>query len=73
MGTVSAGIGLISGINTTNLINELVALDQKPITALQTQVTTQNQQIQDLDTFSANLLAVQQERQRTTPSPPPRQ
>ncbi len=61
MGTISAGIGLISGINTTNLINELLSLDQKPVTALQSQVTSNNTDIQDLDTFSANLLAVQQD------------
>src|SRR5580658_457794 len=61
MGAISAGVGLISGINTTNLINELLSLDQEPVTALQNKVTSNNTDIQDLDTFSADLLAVQQD------------
>lgn len=44
MGTITTGIGLISGINTGQIIDQLMALEQQPVTNLQSRITTANQQ-----------------------------
>jgi flagellar hook-associated protein 2 len=59
IGTVTSGTGIISGLNTSAIITALLANDQTPITALQNQVTAEKTQQQDLDTFSADVLAIQ--------------
>src|SRR4051794_8473898 len=42
MGTITSGVGLISGINTGQLIDQLIAIDSAPVTSLQ----QRNQEIQ---------------------------
>ncbi len=44
MGRISTTTGLISGINTGSIIDQLIALDSRPKTQLQTRITTANQQ-----------------------------
>jgi flagellar hook-associated protein 2 len=59
MSGLVAGTGLVSGINYSNLITELTSLNKEPITNLQNQVTSDTTDETDLDTFSSDLLAVQ--------------
>src|ERR1700733_12452668 len=40
MGQITSSVGLISGINTGNIINELISIDSQPITLLQSQVSS---------------------------------
>src|SRR5437879_1903412 len=44
MGRITSSIGLVSGINTSQIIDELVSLDSTPVTQLQKQVSTNNAQ-----------------------------
>jgi flagellar hook-associated protein 2 len=59
MASITTGVGLISGINTSQIIDSLITADSGPLNALQAQVTTAGTQKQDLLGFSADLLAVQ--------------
>ncbi|HSV13992.1 MAG TPA: flagellar cap protein FliD N-terminal domain-containing protein, partial [Tepidisphaeraceae bacterium] len=43
-GTITSGVGLISGINTSSIIDQLMALESKPKDLLQTQIDSTNQQ-----------------------------
>jgi flagellar hook-associated protein 2 len=61
MGQITTGIGLISGIDTGSLINSLISLDSGPVTILQSQITsTQNQEAAytDLETDLNSLQTV---------------
>ncbi len=40
MAQITSGVGLISGINTSALISQLISLDAAPVSVLQTQVTS---------------------------------
>lgn len=51
MSGISSGIGLISGIDTTALIEQLIALERRPIESLQSRV-------QEIDTRRAALLGI---------------
>lgn len=44
MGTITSGIGLVSGINTKEIIDQLMALEARPKTLLQNRVTAINKQ-----------------------------
>jgi flagellar hook-associated protein 2 len=44
MGQITSGIGLVSGINTTSIINQLIQLDSAPVTQLQNRITTATSQ-----------------------------
>src|SRR5260221_2144474 len=44
MGRISTSVGLISGINSQSIIDQLISLDSAPKTALQNRITTANQQ-----------------------------
>src|SRR5437867_1778500 len=56
MGTISAGVGLVSGINTAQLIDQLLSLESAGKTALQNRVALlQAQQTAMLD-INARLL-----------------
>src|SRR5436305_12233146 len=44
MGTITSGVGLISGINTSSIIDQLMALESRPKTLLQTRIDSNNQQ-----------------------------
>jgi flagellar hook-associated protein 2 len=58
MGTISSGVGLVSGINTEEIISQLLALEARPKTLVQKQnavLTSQQVAIQDIN---AKLLAL---------------
>ncbi len=38
MGQITSGIGLVSGINTSSIIDQLMAIEQRPVTLLQARV-----------------------------------
>lgn len=42
MGTITSGIGLISGLNTTDIIDQLMKLEARPRDALTARITTAN-------------------------------
>ena len=44
MGRISTGVGLISGINSAQIIDQLIQLDSGPVTQLQQRITTANAQ-----------------------------
>src|SRR6266700_2318419 len=44
MGRITTGIGLISGINSQSIIDQLIQLDSAPVTQLQNRITTANSQ-----------------------------
>ncbi len=56
---ISSGIGLISGIQTAELIDQLIAIDRQPIDNLQTRVDAIGAQRAAFLELSAQLLAVQ--------------
>ncbi|MCH7596782.1 MAG: hypothetical protein IID35_09520, partial [Planctomycetes bacterium] len=58
MSGISTGIGLISGINTAELINQLMALEARPITLLQRRVQGIDIQRTAFVGLSAQLLAI---------------
>jgi flagellar hook-associated protein 2 len=43
MGTITSGIGLVSGINTSQIIDQLIALESKPKDLLQTRIDVNTQ------------------------------
>src|SRR3954469_20209229 len=44
MGRISTGVGLVSGINSKDIIDQLMALESKPKDILQTRLDSVNQQ-----------------------------
>ncbi len=44
MGQITSGIGLVSGINSGSIINQLIQLDSAPVTQLQNRITTNTSQ-----------------------------
>ena len=46
MGTITSGIGLVSGINTGQIIDQLMALESRPKTLLQTRIDSNNLKIE---------------------------
>src|SRR6185437_673140 len=60
MGTITSGIGLISGINTGQLISELMSIDQQPVTQLQTRMAKANAQGAAYTDLSNKLQSLQQ-------------
>ncbi len=59
MSGISTGIGLISGIDTATLIDQLISLERRPIDTLQTRVRAIDLQRTVFLELSAQLLAVQ--------------
>lgn len=59
MSGISTGVGLISGINTGQLIEQLIAIERRPVQALQTRVQRLDVQRTAFLELSAKLLAVQ--------------
>ena len=55
---VSAVDGMISGLNTTDIINQLAAIKRQPITRLQTQKTQRQQDLAVYQSLSAQLLGM---------------
>ncbi len=58
MGTITTGTGLISGIDTANLIDQLIALDSKPVTILQSRVSVLQSQQAAFQNINAQLLGL---------------
>ncbi|MGB0716307.1 MAG: flagellar filament capping protein FliD, partial [Phycisphaerae bacterium] len=59
MSGISTGVGLISGIDTAALIDQLIAIDSRPIDLLQQRSASIDAQKTALLTISAQLLAIQ--------------
>ena len=59
MSGISSGIGLISGIDSASLIDQLIALERRPIDTLQARVSVLDTQRAAFLEISAQLLAVQ--------------
>ena len=57
MSGISSGIGLISGINTSQLIDQLMAIERRPITSLETRAKAIDIQRAKFLELSAKLLA----------------
>jgi flagellar hook-associated protein 2 len=58
MSGISTGIGLISGINTSQLLDQLMAIERRPIDNLQTRVKTLDTQRAKFMELSAKLLGI---------------
>src|SRR5947207_3357972 len=58
MGTITSGIGLVSGINTKSIIDQLIALDSRPKTLLQRRIDSTNAQKLAFADISARLTAL---------------
>lgn len=58
MSGITSGIGLVSGINTAQLIDQLMAIEGRPVQALQARVQTINTQRTAITALSAKLLAL---------------
>ena len=58
MGTITSSIGLVSGINTGQIIDELMSLESQPVQLIQTRIDSANNQMQaynDLETQLSSL------------------
>lgn len=55
MGTISSGIGLVSGINSKEIIDQLMSLEARPKTKLQSRIDATNQQKFAFTELSARL------------------
>ena len=60
MAQITSSIGLISGIDTGNLINELISIDSAPVTLLQTQISSAQAQEQVYNSLGTQLSSMQQ-------------
>jgi flagellar hook-associated protein 2 len=58
MGTITSGIGLVSGINTSQIIDQLMSIEQRPVNLLQTRIDTTNQQKLAYTDLSATLTSL---------------
>ncbi len=58
MGQIRSDIGLISGINTADIINQLIALEDRPITRVRAQNSNLQEQQQAFAGLSAQLLSL---------------
>ena len=58
MGTITSGIGLISGLNTKDIIDQLMAIESRPKTLLQTRIDATNQQKLAYTDLSARLTSL---------------
>jgi len=59
MGTISSGIGLISGLETADIIDQLIALQRRPIDMLDARVAGYTQQQTGLVSISAYLATIE--------------
>src|SRR5882757_1713179 len=59
MGTITSRIGLISGINTGQIIDELMSLESQPVTLLQKRITKTNTQKQAFTALVTSLQSLQ--------------
>lgn len=59
MAQITSGVGLVSGINTGQIIDQLMAIESQPVTRLQTRITTANQQKQAYTDLQTQLQSLQ--------------
>jgi flagellar hook-associated protein 2 len=59
MGTITSGIGLISGINTSQIIDELISIESQPKQLLQARISTATQQKTAFTGLAGNLSDMQ--------------
>ena len=53
MGTITSNIGLVSGINTGQIIDELMSLESQPVQLIQTRISSANTQMQAYNDLAA--------------------
>jgi flagellar hook-associated protein 2 len=59
MGTITSGIGLVSGLDTGAIIDELVSLDSAPVTLLQNRISSNTAQQQAYSALETQLTTLQ--------------
>jgi flagellar hook-associated protein 2 len=59
MAQITSSVGLISGLNTGQIISELVAIDAEPVTLLQHQITTVSNQATAFNDLATTLQTIQ--------------
>ena len=59
MGTITSSVGLVSGINTGQIIDELMSLESQPVTLLQTRISSTNAQMQAYTDMETQLNSLQ--------------
>jgi flagellar hook-associated protein 2 len=59
MGTITSSVGLISGINTGSIIDQLIAIEQQPVTQLQAQIANNTAQQSAFTAFQSQLSTIQ--------------
>lgn len=62
-GLISSSTGLVSGLQTQQIISALLTFDQEPVTALNNQITAEQNQQSAFSTLSSQLLALQTDAQ----------
>ncbi|HEY8747536.1 MAG TPA: flagellar filament capping protein FliD [Tepidisphaeraceae bacterium] len=55
MGTITSSIGLVSGINTGQIIDELMSLESQPVKLIQTRIDSANVQMQAYNDLESQL------------------
>lgn len=60
MGTITSSIGLVSGINTGQIIDQLMQIESQPVTHLQTRIATNNAQKSALSDLLTQFQTLQQ-------------
>ncbi len=72
MGTITSSVGLISGLNTGSIIDQLIAIEQQPVTQLQARIATNTAQQSAYSGFQTQLTTLQgvgQALERPSPGP----
>jgi flagellar hook-associated protein 2 len=59
MAQITSSIGLISGLNTSQIISELVSIDAQPVTLLQQQIDTVSEQTTAFNDLATSLQTIQ--------------
>src|ERR1700761_5286230 len=59
MGTITSSVGLISGINTGQIVDELMQIESQPVQVLQTQLDSTNEQQQAYSDLATQLGTMQ--------------
>lgn len=67
-GLLASSTGLISGLQTQQIINALLTFDQEPVTNLNNQITTEQNQQSAYSTLSSQLAALQSDAQQLSDS-----
>ena len=60
MGTITSSVGLVSGINTGQIIDELMSIESQPVQLIQTRISSVNAQMQAYNDMETQLSSLQQ-------------